>query len=301
MLPQHSTIPGRREPGYLDHNPTQQRLLLAARGWHLFPLAPGKKIGYPGRHGYKDATTDPARLTDPVWWPTGSGTGIATGASGLVVIDLDNKQDRPTAPEHQVWAERGCWDGASVFTWQWERLNTDGTSWAHAYTVLTPSGGAHLYFRAPAEPIRNSASGALGWQVDVRAAGGHVAAPGTVLPNGRYEPLWEPETLPVLPDWITRKLTAPVAPRRPARPAQRSALTLPSQSAGRVAALAKTVANAAEGTRNDTLNWAAHALAVDGALTQAHAAALLDAATAAGLTETESVATIRSAHRGVAA
>lgn len=82
---------------------------LAARGWHVFPLAAASKrplancpactghdpTGCPclaaGRwcHGVRAATTDPARLT--TWWQTEPAAvpGVAAGPSGLVLIDLD--------------------------------------------------------------------------------------------------------------------------------------------------------------------------------------------------------------------
>ncbi|PBB08424.1 hypothetical protein CKW39_08645 [Kocuria sp. WRN011] len=295
MYQQSTAQNDRGGAGFMGHNPAQQRLLMAARGWHLFPLEPGKKTPYPGSRGYKDATTEPAKLLN---WPEGAGVGIATGASNLVVIDLDCHTAEPTKPEHQIWTERGCLDGADVFTWQWHEHTIDGSSWAHTYVVLTPSGGGHLYYRAPAQQIRNSASGRLGWQVDVRAQGGYVVAPGTTLPAGTYTPLWEPATLPVLPEWITNTLTAPkAAPQRPAR----RVLALPSRAGKRVNALAHQVATAAVGQRNDMLNWAAYQLAKDRALTQEHAQVLFDAAKAAGLAEAEAIATIRSAGKELAA
>ena len=60
---------------------------------------------------------------------------------------------------------------------------------ADTCTVATPSGGLHLYYRAPAEDerLRNTA-GTLGWKVDTRAHGGYVVAPGSVV-DGRAIPV----------------------------------------------------------------------------------------------------------------
>lgn len=284
-----STALARGGAGLDELTPGQQRLLLAARGWHLFPLIPGTKR--PGVQDWENkATADPDHLGD---WPTGAGAGIACGPSGLVVIDLDaHGGDRPAE-----WARPGVHDGADVFAAVWAEHETDAHAWARTYVVATPSGGGHLYYRAPDREVRNSA-GRIGWQVDVRARGGYVVAPGTTLPTGTYETLSGPGDLPVLPEWLTGLLVN----RKPApRSSQRRVLALPSHAGKRVNALARTVATAAEGQRNDTLNWAAYQLAQDGALTQEHAAVLLDAAKAAGLTETEAVATIRSAGREVTA
>lgn len=89
------------------HN-RRERLLTAAldaaeRGWHVFPLRPGDKR--PALHGesvcpgigdcagghrkWEDrATTDPDRIRR-AWAHGAFNVGIATGPSGLVVIDLD--------------------------------------------------------------------------------------------------------------------------------------------------------------------------------------------------------------------
>jgi hypothetical protein len=95
------------------------------------------------------------------------GVGIATGArSGIFVVDLDVKNGI---------------DGL-------EELRKLGMVPA-TYTVATPSGGFHLYFRHPGFPVRNSApnSSPIAPGVDVRGEFGYVVAPGSPHVNGgRY-------------------------------------------------------------------------------------------------------------------
>src|ERR1700757_5358679 len=65
----------------------------AARGWAVFPTAPGAKRPLTA-HGVKDATTDPVAIL--AWWSKwpDANVGIATGAaSNLVVFDVDVKGD----------------------------------------------------------------------------------------------------------------------------------------------------------------------------------------------------------------
>lgn len=266
--------------------PRQLREWMGAQGFHLFPLIPGTKRPMV-RDWERKATNDPQALAD---WPARAGVGVACGPSGIVVIDLDcHSEDVP-----QEWADRGCADGADVFAWLWNKNTTTGDSWAHTLTVATPSGGGHLYYRAPADaPVRNSA-GRIGWQIDVRSVGGYAATLGTTLPNGSYEELYVPQELPVLPDW----LTALAAPPRAVQSPRRRVWALPSRTGGRVQALAEKVATAQPGQRNHVLNWAAYQLAVDHVLTRENAEILCNAGLAAGLGEGECVATINSAARG---
>lgn len=264
------------------------RAELMERGYHLFPLIPGDKR--PAVSNWEQwATTDPARLSQ---WPARAGTGLACGPSGLVVVDLDAHTNE--IPDE--WAARGCYDGGSVYAWLWAQHDTSGRSWAETLAVETASGGGHLYYRAPTQPtIRNSA-GKLGWQVDVRAAGGYVVAPGTTLPNGRYEVLPGPTTPQELPRWVIDRLApAKPAPRRTTPLTGSAWLSSLGSLDRRLEGLTKTVREAQEGQRNHTLNWAAYQLAVDHQLTEETARALQAAGIDAGMTETEVSATIRSA------
>ena len=74
------------------------------------------------------------------------------------------------------------------------------------YSVSTPSGGAHLYFRLPLGVRVKNSQGKLAVGVDVRGFGGYVVAGGSVLDNlGTYELSDDAELLGEIsdaPDWL---------------------------------------------------------------------------------------------------
>ncbi|MCA1841866.1 MAG: bifunctional DNA primase/polymerase, partial [Actinobacteria bacterium] len=198
-----------------------------------------------------------------------------------------------------------------------EALAADaGASWPETYTVMTPSGGLHLYFRAPVgEPIGCATGDGpggphLGPCVDVRGLGGLVIAAGSYsTAQGRpYTRVSPPELRPQeLPGWLLELLRRP-APR--AIPAPRPvSLYAPGRSGGSRAdryaraALdgeAEAVAAAAEGERNKRLFRAARKLGemhhtAPAALPETNVHhQLLNAAVHAGLGERAAAATIRS-------
>ncbi|MGH3754884.1 MAG: bifunctional DNA primase/polymerase [Pseudonocardiaceae bacterium] len=86
-------------------------LYLAARGWHVFPITPSAKKPPAINQWEIRASTDPDRIHR--WWQHGPYTiGIATGPSGLVVIDLDTPKPGQTPPDR--WAIHGIDSGAGV-------------------------------------------------------------------------------------------------------------------------------------------------------------------------------------------
>ena len=160
-------------------------LAYADAAWPVFPLRPGEKTPA-GGHGFKDATVDPDQIRR--WWEQipDANIGIATGAAGLVVIDIDAKS----------------FDANGWTTWlQLVSDHAPGGVEPVTFEVATPTGGGHLYLAAPpGPPIRNSA-GRLAPHVDVRAHGGYVVAAPSVTPVGRYE---TDPVRPIVPcpDWL---------------------------------------------------------------------------------------------------
>ena len=280
---------GRAEPG-----PLSSALAAADAGWHVFPCAPGSKR--PAlRENWQDlATTDRGRIRD--WWARRPyNIGIACGPSGLVVIDLD------VGPRRTRTGRTPGLDGPASGADALQRLcRAHGQRYpAGTYTVDTPSGGSHLYFTAPATPVRNSA-GRLGPLIDIRAHGGYVVGDGSLIDGRRYVARGDflPLALP-LPAWIARLLL-----EEPALPEITRPLPALDRVQGRAYALAafreetRRVAEARVGTRNDTLNRAAFSL---GQLVAAGLipplpvmTGLADAAARAGLPADEARRTIRS-------
>lgn len=289
----------------------------AARGWHIFPLRPDdKRPAFPnhaaddctgrdprcraaGRHvGWEErATTDPDRIRR-AWSTRPYGIGIATGPSGLVVVDLDVPKHADDGPPPE-W--EGMRDGVDVFA---ALASRHGGTVDPTYTVTTGRGGSHLYYQHPTSgpDLRNTTGdrGGLGWKVDTRAHGGYVVAAGSTVAGRPYEVALNCDPEP-LPAWLAG-LLAPA--RRPAP--QPVEVALPVDRHGRyvAAAIRRQVAHltaAPEGQRNHVLFASAVALgqlAAGGALTDDDVYAVLEpAALATGLRPGEVARTIASGLR----
>ena len=118
-------------------------------------------------------------------------------------------------------------------------------------TVVTPSGGQHLYFRLPPEVDLRNTAGHLGRHIDTRGTGGYVVGPGSVINGRRYRLTVDAPPLPI-PGWLLKELLP--------KPPVASPLVLPHSSAYVNAVLrgeAERVEQAALGTRNHTLFRAA--------------------------------------------
>ncbi|QCX79101.1 hypothetical protein C9F11_27495 [Streptomyces sp. YIM 121038] len=185
----------------------------ASRDWRVFPLTTGDKR--PAVSNWEArATSAPDRITRA--WSAAFNVGIATGPSGLVVIDLD-KPKHPSDTPPASWAEHDVTDGADVLAVLCERHGQPFPS--DTYTVRTWSGGTHLYFTAPeGELLRNTAGDSargLGWKVDTRAWGGLVVGAGSVVAGRPYEVIRDSPAAP-LPGWLAELLRpAPLPPQTP--------------------------------------------------------------------------------------
>ncbi|MFC9429528.1 bifunctional DNA primase/polymerase [Streptomyces sp. NPDC056987] len=214
----------------------------ARQGWPVHPLAPGRKTpaanceacrqlghvhtgcGCPsaGRwcHSFHAATLDQRRIDR--WWGDNPqfGVGVSCGPAGLIVIDIDAHTTEPPSRDRLL-------PGIPIG----ERVNLSGlTSGFHTIAVLaalrgvpspaddastlrvrTPSGGLHVWYRARDNSRWQCSSGssggrALAWQVDVRAHGGYIIAPGTITAAGTYTPVGAVRYPAVLPDWLSQEL-----------------------------------------------------------------------------------------------
>ncbi|MFE7411467.1 bifunctional DNA primase/polymerase [Streptomyces laurentii] len=278
----------------------QAALDAAARGWAVFPLRPGTKR--PALHGearcprtgacagghvkwQERATTDPERITR-AWAQAPFNIGLATGPSGLVVVDLDMPKDGAARPT-----------GAEVFAALCKRA---GQPVPDAFRAGTASGGQHLYFAAPGAPRLGNSAGLLGELVDTRAWGGYVVAPGSVTPSGAYTVLDDAPVLP-LPGWLLEALTAR---QEPARPRTTAPLAVPRVSGSRAARAAlerecRNVQAAPAKQANNTLNRSAFLVGRFVAWGDLNRdvveEAFQGAGEARGLTAAECRATIRSA------
>ncbi|GGP92308.1 hypothetical protein BKA00_000434 [Actinomadura coerulea] len=297
--PARSRVPPRPDAAAL----ARYALAAAARGWHVFPLAPRDKEPPHGVRWTKVATTDP-EVIRRIWARRPYNIGIACGPSGLLVIDLDMPKPGECPPPR--WAVPGVNEGADVFAMVCEQAGQPLP--LETFHVRTRRGGSHLYFTAP-DGVRltntsDDRGNGLGWKVDTRGDGGYVVGPGSFvdLPDGTgaYDPIHTPAPAP-LPGWLAERLRpAPLPPQRP--------VTVRVATGNRGAYLNKAVtasltaiADAPQGRRNATLYGAAVALGqlvAGGALDPDDTEQLLTAAAErAGLAPMPARRTIRSGFR----
>jgi len=164
-------------------------------GWHVFPLAPGRKTPVT-TNGFKDATSDVT--TALTRFSHGRlNIGIATGMSKLVVVDGDGEAG-------DVWLANAQ-----------DTYGIPGT-----FTVRTRSGGYHYYFKAPEGIEIKCSAGRIAPGIDIRAEGGYVVGPTSRVdadskgPAGWYRVI-DDSPVALLPEWLLHLLLASQA--RPTR------------------------------------------------------------------------------------
>ncbi|MFI7012252.1 bifunctional DNA primase/polymerase [Streptomyces sp. NPDC050145] len=214
----------------------------ARRGWPVHPLAPGRKTPAGncencrnsahvpadcaclslGRwcHGFHAATLDQRRIQQ--WWTQHPdfGVGVACGPAGLVVIDIDAhpapapSRDRilPGIPIADHVDLTGLATGFhSLGVLAALRGHQSPAEDTGTLRVRTPSGGLHVWYRAEDNRRWQCSTGsstgrALAWQVDVRAHGGYIIAPGTTTHAGTYTAVGETREPAPLPLWLAQEL-----------------------------------------------------------------------------------------------
>ena len=174
------------------------------RGWYVFPCAPAKKTPLV-RNGFKDASIDPDQIH--VWWQMypKANVAIATGASGLTVLDIDH----------------GLNNGDDL------RLFMAAKGLPETYTVRTgrrDGYGVQLYYKTTGDPVKS-----IAWMDpidpnvsgDIRGGSGYVMAEGSIHPDSK-EAYEAARVAPVaeLPTWIRLLVPAPKsgAPGNPNAP-----------------------------------------------------------------------------------
>ncbi|WP_339645555.1 DUF3987 domain-containing protein [uncultured Porticoccus sp.] len=153
-------------------------------GYHIFPLAFGTKAPTKGSTGFRDAL--PAKEAVKKWPDILAGNvGLYPGASGLLVIDVDIKN-------------------GAVGDKTLDELQAKFGTLPETFTVNTPSGGWHLYFKKPGtEHIGNNS---IGKGIDIRCDAGYVVTAGSRIGDKAYV---VSEDIPVaeLPEKWVRLLT----------------------------------------------------------------------------------------------
>jgi Bifunctional DNA primase/polymerase, N-terminal/Primase C terminal 1 (PriCT-1) len=181
-------------------------LAFASRGLPVFPLhavvkmdgrnqyvcgcgkldcdSPGKHpLGRVAPNGFKDATTDKAKITHWFNCCPDANLGVATGH--VVVVDVDPRNGGDESLQ---------------------RLELHHGELPQTWRSLTGGGGEHAFFAPPAGSQIGGFDLARG--IDLKAAGGYVVAPPSLHLSGRNY-CWSvdhhPNTTPLapLPTWIT--------------------------------------------------------------------------------------------------
>jgi hypothetical protein len=125
-------------------------LKYAGRGKAVFPCRPDKAPYTP--RGFKDATTDPGRVTALWTLYGGEKIGMPTGeASGVFVVDVDRLEALKELTPELLQALR------------------------ETLTIRTPSGGLHFYLNHV--PGITNKRGTLPAGIDIRGTGGYVIVP----------------------------------------------------------------------------------------------------------------------------
>ena len=202
----------------------------------------------------ENATTDPIQIQRWFDLSPKAVAGIELGRAGLMVIDADR---------------HGGPDGVVNFY----DLQVKHGGLPEGPVTNTAGGGQHFFFMQPnGEPFGNS-TGNLPPGVDVRGKGGWVVAPGSVRPDGaRWEEMpgiaslveaFKEGTVPTLPVWLGATIRmAKSKPPPSTNGAHPAVATVATIATGREAVYArqalrgaaKDLADAPDGSRNETLN-----------------------------------------------
>jgi Bifunctional DNA primase/polymerase, N-terminal len=277
-------------------------LAYAAIGWPVFPKAPGGKqpaisrasthrkwadrgrycpggCGLDG-HGHRDATTDPDKIA--YWWrrDPDRNIGIATGAPGPDVVDVDTGEG---------------YDGMPAF----RQARRSGVLPEPGAIIRTPSTGIHAYYAGTGQPCGTI----RGRHVEYNAAGGSVTAPPSGAAGGGYVVVSHQPLITATVDWEAVRDVLDPGARARARAAQRRR-NGPGRGGGegRLDRLAGVVDAGVAGDRNYRLFWAAREAGRAGLLDAAAADRLVQASVDSGLSggEREARRTIASAQRHAA-
>ena len=165
-----------------DVNPLLEAALAYARLVKVFPVHSTDEAGRcscgdancasPGKHprtahGHLDATDDLERIRR--WWKRWPSANIAMacGASGQVVVDVDERNGRP-----------------GLDTW-FELRQKLGVELEQTALVETPSGGQHAHYLTDGQNI-GCGNDRLGIGIDVKGEGGYVLLPPSAIAGVEY-------------------------------------------------------------------------------------------------------------------
>lgn len=143
-------------------------------GCKVFPCVPNGKLPATS-NGWRDASDDPERIAEWLKVNPDFNWAVATGLSGLFVIDVD--------PNGLDW-----W--AKLL----ERDEVIREAVEAAYQVRTPRGGSHIYFRGEGPSTASRIADGIDtrggiWRAGKLVSGGYVLLPGSKTDKGSYSEL----------------------------------------------------------------------------------------------------------------
>ena len=154
---------------------------LAARGFKVFPIAPGRKFPPLVADWPAVATTEPATL----WLAAPENANVGIHCEGLVVLDIDTaKGGRESIQRLELFEDI-----------------------PPTLTCRTPSGGEHRFYRLPVghRGVPNSV-GLLARGIDTRSTRGYVVGAGSRTDAGAYEWVDESAEIAEAPEWLVARL-----------------------------------------------------------------------------------------------
>ena len=245
----------------------------ADHGWPVFPLAEGSKIpaipsahdrGSPcagecgnDGHGFRDASTDHARIS--AWWKghPDRNIGVATGERSFDVLDIDQgKAGKPS--------------GFKALN----ELKRAGLIPQYRSAIQTPGGGLHLVFKGSDQ----RSSRLPDHSVDLRSEGGYVAVAPSTVGGKPYVVAQRNHVEPAKVDW--QAIVSHLQPQRE-KPVQHSRVSCSPDK--ELENLARWVEAKGPGDRNGSLYWAACRGAEKGLLNAEGRERLIQAAEVNGL------------------
>jgi hypothetical protein len=176
------------------HDKRAAAVALARRGFAVFKLVENGKL--PLSEGWPEQASADPDLAHRRWTCPVSGealhNNIGIHAAGMEVLDPDMKR------KHE-----GI-DGLASLD---ELVDTYGLD-TRTFTVRTPTGGRHLYYRLPdGEQVRNSAN-QIASGIDVRGWRGFVVAPGSTINGVPYEIVNDADPIEA-PRWLIKAAGRP--------------------------------------------------------------------------------------------
>jgi len=159
----------------------------AKNKWHVFPVHPAPNKRPLCEHGFKDATTDPDRIKAMFKDNPDAQIGVACGASGIVMVDLDEKE--------RISGR------ASL-----DQIGIDAATACNLIMQSQTPGAQQLFFSDKDQEFRRQCGVLPG--VDILGDGGYTIVPSPSSPGRAWivgDPFDE-DDLEAAPDWVADQL-----------------------------------------------------------------------------------------------